>query len=1257
MSSEVGHAYVTILPSAEGFGEALQAQIGPEADKAGAEAGRRTSEAYKAALDVGASDTAGKLEAHVAAGAAEAGAKAGAETAAGYREALAAGTAGAGPDNLNFGTVGLDDAPFEATLAKDRAEADALARERIEPTLDADDAPFDAKTRVAQSVTDTLNRARATTTLDADTTPFDAATASAREKGLAFGAQKYDALLELDDEDAKAKLAEAQDRIDALFAKIDQPKFLKISDTNAKAQIDELRLKLEELNADAYDVKINSSGVDKLRGDLGDVSAELDKVAASAGGAGGGIDKLSRSASGAAGSLGGSGAGSAGGAAGGMLGAALALAPALVTVGAYGAAGLIGVAGAAATAAVSLGAVGLVAKPLYTSLSTAATAQLAYNNAVTNYGPASRQATTAMNTLANATAQLSPAEQVAAVQLGNFKNALQDYQQSFDPQILPLFTNGFGLAKTAMSDFSPVIKVGATALSGLEVQARSALGGPFWQQFFTLLAGQGGTAITTFGHLIGGAATGLAGLDRAFAPLITELEASISSLGSKMTAFGQEQTHTGIQSFIAYVDKEGPLVEQTLRDVASGFGTLVKDAAPVGPIYLQIIDAAAKLLDDLIQFDPALTSVAIGLAGAGLAANKLLGPLGGLKGAFTDVKAVMAGFAGTGVASSASGAEKALAGVGSAAKGVVGPIRDAEGAAATFGAVMDSALLPLGLIAGAVIALGVAYHVASGSSRDAKTASDSLVQGFDQQAQAAGKTGPALEQFYQQQIDRLHAQETALNKAGDSAGIFEQIVTGPWQKNTAYKTVADEAKGLQSQLDALKGTQAGAQQAQQQLNDANQAGAPLAADLTTKQNDLTKAQQNLGTATTNAVTALDNMLNVFLNADNANLAFKDNLASLISTVQGQTKATSAQTSASGSLTTAQGGLARSQLSAQQAAQGLTTAQNNLAKAQASGTPAQIASATTALTAAQNRNATASLGLTQSQQGLTAAQQKVAAAGGQTAAVWNNVTNTFDENSAAGVKAEHAMNTLAGSAGKIIDQMLKAHAPVSDINARIDDLRGQMETAGKQIGVTTDQTDSYLKKVGFTPQALDATIKPQTDANNALIGAQGAYNNAATAVHNYTATLQTLAQFTAQASTVGVQPGNSIGINLNPGTSPRPGPYSPLLPHSAAGTPSAIPGWNVVGEDGWELINAGGGETILPHDKSVALGVAYHSMNSSPGYSGGIGLQPSPGAPVFHIDARGAQVGVAEQVKAAIIEAHSELTAAHQAGVGSGPGTV
>lgn len=858
---------------------------------------------------------------------------------------------------------------------------------------------------------------------------------------------------------------------------------ISLDDKTAVAKLSALQAQMSSVRQRLGDASTMGFGddpfVSKLSADLAKLDVNVERTAADltglkseAGSAGGGMDGLATKTRDAASSFGG---GAGGGAAGGsgLIGAALALSPALVTIGAVGVAGLGAVAGAAGAAATGLGAFAAVAKPLWSSVNTAAGDQLKYNNAVASYGAASSQAHRAAATLGTDMANLSPAEQGAAAQLGNFKQSYQDWVQSFDPQILPVFTGGLSLLRAGMADAAPLVRSTAGALSTLEQQATSALGSPYWRNFFNLLAGQGNQAITTFGHVIGGALTALAGLDRAFSPLIVSVEGGLNHLAERMTAFGQQSAHTGINSFIDYVRQNGPLVGHTLEDLGRTFSTLVQDAAPLGPGLLTVADGVLKMINPIIAANPLLVELAAGLFGVNRLVGPLVGGLPGLKAAFGGLK--------TGeLAGNLSGVEKAMGRVGVAASGLIAPIRAAEGVSASFMAALPVAAAALPVIA-AVGGIITVFKLEADAAAKAKAAGQSYAQGYVQQATQLGQSNQQINSSLQSQINSLKAHEAQLRSSGKQYQVWGGIIQTHWNTDNYRKLAAEEAN-LQKQLDARKSSEAGVAAATANQAGLTGRGVSPTDQLTAAQNKLSGAQQNLTQKTTEVSTAIDTMVNKFLNADNANIAFGNNLASLATTLKGATSSLTAQTSATNRVQTAQ-------MAASNASQNLTAAQGRLTAAQASGTatPAALAAAHNAVIAAQQRQAATSLSLTQ-------AQQSQATMARTNTFLWNDQTHTFDENTAAGRQAETSLNAVSGSIQKQIDAMLKQGDTTAQINGVLQDHENQLVSVAGQYGLTSDQVKSYLGQMGLLPGQVGNTLGSLNDATNAVNTQAGAVAN-------------------------------------------------------------------------------------------------------------------------------------------------------------------
>lgn len=595
----------------------------------------------------------------------------------------------------------------------------------------------------------------------------------------AFGNRVDSATLNVDDTDGQATLDEFNARLDRLDIETTLAR-VDVDDTSSLRKIADLEAALAVIRSQSYDINIdsNGSGLDALDADLDRIEQGLADV----GDGSANLDRVKNSADGAGDSM------------GSLLGWVAALSPALITVGAVGSASLLGVVGAASEAGLGLGAFALAAGGSLTTVEAQA------------------------------------------------KNTLQAWQQTMNQFTAPALTGALSLLPGLLQDVPPAVRSVGDALVTLEGEAKAALDGPWWQQFFSYAGGQGGVALESFAHLLGGLATGFAGLVQAAQPAITWVEQGMDELGAHMTAWGQQSQHTGLQAFIDYAKANGPLVEKTLEDLGHSFSIIVQDASPLGPVMLQIVDAAAELLNDLLQLNPTITSWALGLGALAYSANSLLGPLGGISGVARDLGPALSQI---GVAASGGGA--GLYSVGTAAGGALGSILKLG--------------TSFGELGGALGLVGIAFAQQEG-----------VFSNFDQASQAAGKSWS--ENFINalpQGTDVVKAVNTELGSLQDQIGKTKAAMTADQQSDNwdGYKSLGDTLQGVSDKYDQLNKLLPGLTQAQDAQNTAQQAANSLNAegaivtaqaagagqlyanelgDLTTAQGDMQSAAQKANTA-------------------------------------------------------------------------------------------------------------------------------------------------------------------------------------------------------------------------------------------------------------------------------------------------------------------------------------------------------------------------------------------------------------------------
>lgn len=344
-----------------------------------------------------------------------------------------------------------------------------------------------------------------------------------------------------------------------------------LDDMEAMGRLDELKARLDELGRKSETVKVNV--------DTSGASAELEK-----------LKKEMDAAT--------SGSGSAGaGGLSGLVKAAVALSPALLGVGQVATAVGVGVAGAFGAAIGGVGAFALAAKPVITSIDTAATAQEKYNNIVEQYGAKSTQAKAAANQLGLAMAHLTPAEQAAATQMAGFKDAYQSWTQSFDPVILPVFNNGLAIAKSAMKDLTPAIQGAGGALGGVTAQIRQSFASPAVAAQFKTFGAEVTQGIGSLGPVLANIVPAALNLFQAMNPLTTIIEDFLKSVGPQLPALAASLAGP-FKTLAATFTQIGPMVGDLLSGLGHTIGGLLGALEPLVPVVLSVVDAFVKMVNN-----------------------------------------------------------------------------------------------------------------------------------------------------------------------------------------------------------------------------------------------------------------------------------------------------------------------------------------------------------------------------------------------------------------------------------------------------------------------------------------------------------------------------------------------------------------------------------------------------------------------------------------------------------------------------------
>jgi SLT domain-containing protein len=225
------------------------------------------------------------------------------------------------------------------------------------------------------------------------------------------------------------------------------------------------------------------------------------------------------------------------------------------------------------------------------------TATRALESAEASQAAQQAAANTQTNAAAKALASLTPAQQQFAQFLVSLKPQIDAVKQAAAGGLLPGVEDGIKALEPVLPLITQLVSTFSTSLGDLARDAGQALNSPTWTGFISFLNGEAGPSIHTFGVIIGNLATGAIGLIQAFKPVWDEMGAGLEHLTGDFANFGQNAgTNSAFQQFLSYIQQEGPVVVQTLEDLAGAAGHIFVALEPIGDVVLIIVDDLAQLV-------------------------------------------------------------------------------------------------------------------------------------------------------------------------------------------------------------------------------------------------------------------------------------------------------------------------------------------------------------------------------------------------------------------------------------------------------------------------------------------------------------------------------------------------------------------------------------------------------------------------------------------------------------------------------------
>jgi hypothetical protein len=213
---------------------------------------------------------------------------------------------------------------------------------------------------------------------------------------------------------------------------------------------------------------------------------------------------------------------------------------------------------------------------------------------------ASLQGASATSRLTAAMAALSPQERGLLRDWKGLTTAFRGWAKSLEPDVLPIFTHGINLVKSALPGLTPIVKGAAGAVDGLLTDVGNSAKSPFWAKFRQNVTNLVPTAITGLGKSTGNVVTGVAGIVNAFIPYAPQFLSWLIKITGQFANWGKNLGATdGFKDFMAYIAKAGPQVWKTLIDLGKAVVDIVTSLSGFGLGSLSGIRGLASIVSGM----------------------------------------------------------------------------------------------------------------------------------------------------------------------------------------------------------------------------------------------------------------------------------------------------------------------------------------------------------------------------------------------------------------------------------------------------------------------------------------------------------------------------------------------------------------------------------------------------------------------------------------------------------------------------------
>lgn len=205
----------------------------------------------------------------------------------------------------------------------------------------------------------------------------------------------------------------------------------------------------------------------------------------------------------------------------------------------------------------------------------------------------------------------------------------RELRASLEPAVLGTVANAMGLLTDNMELLPPLVTETSAGLNTLIGRLGEAANQPWFESLHSTLVSSINPTLDKLGTIAIQSARGLAGLFEAFYGAMGQgILTWLANMATRFADWAQNlQGSPEFEAFMAYVRDVGPMVVEMLKQLGITLQAVGVAAAPLGPIYLQVLTTLLQLVAGFAQAHPQAMALLIAFGSLTSIAKSLIVPL------------------------------------------------------------------------------------------------------------------------------------------------------------------------------------------------------------------------------------------------------------------------------------------------------------------------------------------------------------------------------------------------------------------------------------------------------------------------------------------------------------------------------------------------------------------------------------------------------------------------------------------------------